>query len=71
MPVNAQSRKRFCVKAAAEYVGISASTLNKLRCKSSKGPSYSKIGSRVIYDAADLDAWLEANLKQSTSQYIG
>ena len=52
--------------AAAEYTGVSESKFNKMRC-SGDGPPYSKIGGAVVYDIQDLDAWVEANRRTSTS----
>lgn len=51
---------------AAAYCGSSASTFEKLRL-SGLGPRYVKLGRRVVYDPADLDAWLAANRRRSTS----
>lgn len=53
-------------REAAEYCGSSASTFEKLRLKGG-GPVYSKIGRRVVYRVEDLDAWLAANRRRSTS----
>ena len=55
---------------AAEYCGSSASTFEKLRLTGG-GPVYSKLGRRVVYRVEDLDAWLEANRRRSTSQDTG
>lgn len=56
---------------AADYVGLSASTLAKMRLRGD-GPAYSKAGPRiVVYDAADLDAWLAARRRCSTSDEGG
>lgn len=55
---------------AAEYCGSSASTFEKLRLTGG-GPVYSKIGRRVVYRVEDLDAWLTANKRRSTSQQEG
>ena len=56
------------VSAAAEYVGLSASTLNKMRCLG-EGPKYLKLTrSAVRYDPADLDAWLSVRKRASTSE---
>lgn len=44
-------------KQASEYVGLSASTLAKMRMIGS-GPSYHKLGRRVVYNISDIDAWL-------------
>jgi len=51
---------------AADYCGSSASTFEKLRLTGG-GPVYSKIGRRVVYRVEDLDAWLAANSRRSTS----
>ena len=52
---------------AAEYVGLSASTLEKFRL-TGNGPVYQKAGSKiVIYRVEDLDAWLNAQRRNSTS----
>jgi predicted DNA-binding transcriptional regulator AlpA len=52
---------------AAAYVGLSSSTLAKMRLRGD-GPMYSKAGPRVvIYDKADLEAWLDAQKRRSTS----
>lgn len=45
------------VKQAAEYVGVSKSLLDKLRCYGG-GPVFAKLGATVIYTNADLDAWV-------------
>jgi predicted DNA-binding transcriptional regulator AlpA len=52
---------------AAEYVGLSASTLEKLRLRGN-GPTYQKAGPKiVVYRPEDLDAWLDAQRRRSTS----
>ena len=53
---------------AAEWTGLSTSTLAKLRL-SGKGPTYVKLGRRVAYKPDDLDQWIEANRVKSTSEY--
>jgi hypothetical protein len=52
--------------AAAEYCGLSPSTLEKKRLTGT-GPVYRKVGKIVVYTPEDLDAWLEANRRRSTS----
>ncbi|PWE52404.1 DNA-binding protein [Metarhizobium album] len=47
----------YRVKQAAEYIGVSKSLLDKLRCYGG-GPAYAKLGSSVIYSTIDLDAWV-------------
>jgi hypothetical protein len=51
---------------AASRVGLSVSTLAKLRLRGG-GPAYCKLGRRVIYRPDDLEAWLEKNRRCSTS----
>ncbi len=52
---------------AAKYLGLSASTLAKMRLRGD-GPIYSKAGPRVVvYDLADLESWLAARRRRSTS----
>ncbi len=53
--------------AAADFLGLSASTLAKMRLRGD-GPIYSKAGPRVVvYDLADLESWLTARKRSSTS----
>ncbi len=52
---------------AAAYVGLSESTLAKMRCRGD-GPRYSKAGKIVLYATAVLDDWLEARSRLSTSE---
>ena len=59
--------RRLSVKEAAYHTGLSCSSLNKLRC-TGQGPRFAKIGRRVVYGVADLDAWLAKHLKTSTSE---
>ncbi len=57
--------------AAAAYLGLSASLLSKMRLRGD-GPVYSKAGPRVVvYDLADLDSWLAARKRHSTSDCGG
>jgi predicted DNA-binding transcriptional regulator AlpA len=59
-------RRKLRTPDAAAYVGLAASTLNKMRVRGD-GPVYSKLGRIVVYDVADLDGWLEVNKRASTS----
>ena len=53
---------------AAAYVGLSPSTLAKMRVRGD-GPAYSKAGPRiVVYDVADLDSYLAGRKRHSTSE---
>lgn len=60
-------QSRYDVEDAAEYIGLSVSFLNKARV-TGKGPVYLKLGSKVIYEIADLDTWLNSHRRTSTSQ---
>jgi predicted DNA-binding transcriptional regulator AlpA len=51
---------------AAHYLGISPSTLAKLRL-TGNGPVYCKLGRRVVYRREDLEAWLESRVARNTS----
>ena len=53
-------------REAAKYVGLAEITLAKKRVHGG-GPPYSKIGSAVVYDVRDLDAWVAAHKRSSTS----
>ncbi len=55
------------VRAAAERLGLSPSTLNKWRIQG-RGPRFTKLGRAVCYRPADLDAWLEERVRSSTSE---
>ena len=57
-------------KAAADYLGLSPSTLNRMRV-TGDGPRYSKLGRRVIYDVHDLDAWIEERKRRFTGESAG
>ena len=66
MSANNHDKTALRTQAAAEYCGSSASTFEKLRLTGG-GPVYSKLGRRVVYRVADLDSWLAANRRRSTS----
>ena len=63
-PVN----DRINTAEAAAYTGLTSSTLTKLRVYGG-GPRFIKIKKRVLYDRIDLDAWLAAHKRSSTSEY--
>lgn len=52
---------------AASYVRLSVSTLAKLRMTGG-GAGFRKLGRKVLYCRADLDAWLESHRRRSTSE---
>ncbi len=60
-------RKKFDTAGAADYLSLGKSTLEKFRIFGG-GPAFSKIGKKVLYDAADLDAWFAAHRRTSISE---
>jgi predicted DNA-binding transcriptional regulator AlpA len=61
-------RKVFRTREAATYVGLAASTLEKMRL-TGDGPVFIKAGPKaVVYDCASLDAWLNSRQRRSTSE---
>lgn len=53
------NKKKLNTKQAAAYLGLKPNTLEIWRCKN-RGPKYSKLGSRVIYDIDELDDYYAA-----------
>lgn len=53
--------------AAAEYLGVSHSFLEKRRVYGG-GPKFVRIGRRVAYRKADLDEWIASHVVGSTSE---
>ena len=51
---------------AARILGISPRTLEKYRCHGS-GPTFRKLGGRVVYAVDDLEAWADKAACNSTS----
>lgn len=51
---------------AGRFLGLSGRTLEKHRTYGT-GPIYRKIGGRVIYAIADLEAWADRAVQVSTS----
>jgi predicted DNA-binding transcriptional regulator AlpA len=52
---------------AAEFLRLSPRTLERLRV-SGTGPRYVKLGRRIAYREVDLEAWITARVRQSTSE---
>ncbi|KHJ53855.1 transcriptional regulator [Aureimonas altamirensis] len=52
---------------AARLLDLSPRTLEKHRCEGT-GPVYRKLGGRVVYTVADIQAWIEASARLSTSE---
>lgn len=54
---------------ASNHLGLSMSTLAKMRLRGD-GPSFIKLGPRrVAYRETDLEEWIDSNRFRSTSQY--
>lgn len=51
---------------AAEYLGLSTSTIEKMRLRGD-GPRYAKLGRLVVYAIPDLEAWVEGHKRLSTT----
>jgi hypothetical protein len=58
--------KVVTAKIAARFVGLSESTLAKLRLNGN-GPIYCKLGRRVVYRTVDLEDWLQSRTTRDTS----
>jgi len=52
---------------AAEYLGLKRTTLEAWRCKGG-GPLYLKLGRAVKYRLADLDAFIEERVYETTRE---
>ena len=66
-PSRAPPSRYLRAPAAAEYLGLSVSTLAKMRLRGD-GAAYSKAGPRVVvYNIADLNAFLADRRRTSTS----
>ena len=63
-------KRRGRTADAASYIGLSKSTLEKYRVTGG-GPVYASLGRIVIYDFDDLDIWVEARKRTSTSDEEG
>jgi predicted DNA-binding transcriptional regulator AlpA len=62
------SKRVLRTPQAAEYVGLSASTLEKFRLNGN-GPVYQKAGPKiVVYRPEDLETWLSTQRRRSTSE---
>lgn len=53
-------------KEAARFLGLSIRTLEKHRTYGT-GPTYRKVGGRVLYALRDLEAWSSIGTRKSTS----
>jgi predicted DNA-binding transcriptional regulator AlpA len=67
LPVPASGRVRLSVPQASSYCGVSKSYMDKLRT-TGNGPTFIRLGRRIVYDTADLDSWLESGRHKSTTE---
>lgn len=58
-------KQNIRVKQATGYVGLSKSSLDKLR-HFGGGPEYFKLGRAVVYNTDDLDVWMAARRRSET-----
>lgn len=68
MPDYRMPMRLVSTKIAARHLGISPAYLEKLRVTGG-GCIYRKIGSRVLYDMADLEAWADSYARRNTAEY--
>jgi excisionase family DNA binding protein len=59
-------RTYLTTEKLAEFLNISVQTLNKWRWEG-KGPRFVKLGSRVVYDQADVEAYMAQQVRRSTT----
>ncbi len=65
--MSTQFASRFlCTKKAAQLTGLSHRTLEKYR-RLGTGPTYSKVGGRILYATSDVLEWIGRCAKRSTS----
>lgn len=62
------TNRRLRTPAAAAYIGLAASTLEKMRCRGD-GPEFERAGARiVVYSLTSLEAFLAQRRARSTSE---
>ena len=66
--MDANTPRRVRRDEAAEFLGLSPRTLDNMRYHGD-GPPYYKLGGAVVYDALELESWLQARRCTSTSNY--
>jgi len=66
VPINQTPQRFLTTPEAARFLSLSGRTLEKHRTYGT-GPTYRKVGGRVIYAVADLRAWADRGLRSSTS----
>jgi hypothetical protein len=63
-----QLSRRLKTPAAARYIGLAQSTLEKDRLSGHLAVPYLKLGRAILYDTTELDAWLAAHRCRNTSE---
>jgi hypothetical protein len=61
-----KQRRLFNPEEASDYLRVARQTLARWRCYGF-GPHFVRVGGRIFYDPADLDAFIAANKFHSTS----
>lgn len=68
IPSDLSHRNRFLrTPEAGDFLGLSGRTLEKHRTYGT-GPTYRKIGGRVVYALRDLEAWADLGVQTSTAE---
>jgi hypothetical protein len=67
MSASEKPQRLFAPQEASAYLRIAKQTLARWRCYG-QGPSFVRIGGRIFYDRADLDAFIAANKFRSTAE---
>jgi hypothetical protein len=67
-PLSSTTQRGIRTKAAAEYLGLAESTLEKDRVTNKLGIPYYKIGRVILYDIPSLDTFLDKHRRRSTSE---
>jgi excisionase family DNA binding protein len=60
-----QASERLRGEQAASYLGISKSSLEKMRHEG-RGPRYLKLGGKCFYRRSDLDSYIEKSVVETT-----
>lgn len=61
-----EAHEKLGNREAARHLGLAPATLAKMRCRGGS-PTFLRLGRKIVYVRADLDAWLVARRAQSTS----
>jgi hypothetical protein len=70
MSNNEFAGRYLCPMEAAQLLGLSTATLSKHRMYGS-GPTYRKLGGRVVYTLDELKLWADRGLRKSTNDHAG